>query len=102
MITVKDILSRFVIDNGYDGLYCDEGDPCGCDGSAPCGDGPYQECCMANLGPPGYDADGQHCDALYYPDKRTIGDLYMDKSCQCREIRCDELAQFRKNSNVLK
>jgi hypothetical protein len=71
--TVHEMVSQWIARNGADGLWNEEG-PCGCDGSAPCGDGPYPECKAAMAGGHGIDADGQDVDVLYYPIKIKIGD----------------------------
>lgn len=100
MITVVDIVKKWLVDNGYDGLWHDDG-PCGCgvndwrNGTPPCGDGPYSGCCAAHAGESGLDADGQHRDVLYYPDKRTMDEREMDRNRQCREIRREELMDVR-------
>lgn len=90
MITAKDIVEKYLNDNGYDGLWNDEG-PCGCDGSAPCGDGPYPECCAAHKGAPGVDSNGDWCDFLYYPDRRTMDQKEADDKCHAREFSSEEL-----------
>jgi hypothetical protein len=39
-------LSKELLEKGYGGLYCVEGDPCGCEINdiGPCGEGPTPEC----------------------------------------------------------
>jgi hypothetical protein len=71
--TVHEMVSQWIARNGADGL-CNEEGPCGCDGSAPCGDGPYPECEAAMAGGPGIDVDGQEVDVLYYPIQIKSGD----------------------------
>jgi hypothetical protein len=71
--TVHEMVSQWISRNGADGLWNEEG-PCGCDGSAPCGDGPYPECEAAMAGGPGIDVDGQEVDVLYYPIEIKSGD----------------------------
>jgi hypothetical protein len=41
-----EIVKKYLLDSGFDGLVNDE---CGCSLSdfAPCGDGPYNDCCAA-------------------------------------------------------
>ena len=44
-------IRQWLKDNGFDGLWNDEGDPhCGCtlDDFAPCGDGPCKDCVAAH------------------------------------------------------
>jgi hypothetical protein len=60
--TVHEMVSQWIARNGADGLWNEEG-PCGCDGSAPCGDGPYPKCKAAVA----VDEDGNGVDFLYYP-----------------------------------
>ncbi|MDD3493746.1 MAG: hypothetical protein PHZ19_09660 [Candidatus Thermoplasmatota archaeon] len=58
-MTVADIVRQWLLSNGYDGLYCDWGEGCGCgvDDLAPCRD-PYPcGCVAARKGP----------DGLFYP-----------------------------------
>jgi hypothetical protein len=66
MITVHEIVGCFLKTNNFDGLYNDDCNTCGCDGSAPCGGGPYPTCTVAYAGPGGLDDEGQLCDVLYY------------------------------------
>ena len=80
MITVKDIVKKYMRDNGHNGLYNKDADDCGCDGSAPCGDGPYENCCAAFL----------KRDGLYYPDRRSIQDADDDKNNRPRTISLEE------------
>jgi hypothetical protein len=58
MITVKDMVKKYLEENESDGLCC-PGFECGCDGSAPCNDGPFPFCCAAQ----------KHDDGLYYPNE---------------------------------
>jgi hypothetical protein len=60
--TVHEMVSQWLVRNGADGLWNEEG-PCGCDGTAPCGDGPYTECKAAVA----VDEDGNGVDFIYYP-----------------------------------
>jgi hypothetical protein len=60
--TVHEMVSQWLVRNGADGLWNEEG-PCGCDGTAPCGDGPYPECKAAVA----VDEDGNGVDFIYYP-----------------------------------
>lgn len=89
MITVQDIVAKWLKENGYNGLWHDEG-PCGCDGSAPCGE-PNYDCCAAFEGPGGEDADGQLCDSLYYVDPRSMEDLEKDQKNQARTFSAEEI-----------
>jgi hypothetical protein len=58
--TVHEMVPQWLTQRGIDGLYNDEEDPCGCDGTAPCDDGPYPECRAAMLK-----------DDLYWPIKEV-------------------------------
>ncbi len=59
LLTVVDIVRQWLLANGYDGLYNDLGDSCGCgaDRLAPCV-APHGGCVAAVMGPDGF----------FYPD----------------------------------
>jgi len=84
--SVIDIVKDYLEANGYDGLIADDG--CGCDGSAPCVDGPYHYCRAAFAGPGGTDIDGQNCDVLYYATKSSVKEAQRIKedSCSKRQV----------------
>jgi hypothetical protein len=57
--SVKDMVAKYLSENESDGL-CHPDTECGCDGSAPCGEGPFPDCLAA-----------QKHDGLYYPTEDT-------------------------------
>lgn len=63
--TVHEMISEWMIQHGVEGLWNEEG-PCGCDGTAPCEDGPYPECEAARSSPVELDVDEQYC-VVWYP-----------------------------------
>ena len=97
MISVKEIVKKYLSENGYDGLYND-GVPCGCDGTCPY-DGPCPDCVAAVKGSVGNDSDGHVRDFLYYPDPRSIDDV--DKATMSR-IFSSRVPYFLKNTCLLK
>jgi hypothetical protein len=89
MITVAEIVKRYLKDNGADGLYNPESE-CGCDGSAPCGEGPYSNCEVAlRL----RDESGE---LLYFAIPQTYEEIRTDNLNYCRNLRQEEVEFWRR------
>jgi len=90
MISVKDIVRKYLEDNGFDGLENQEAE-CGCDGSAPCSEGPHSNCNAAILST---NDDGE---PAYFSVPQTIEEVDIDSKNHCRNLRGEEVEFFRKH-----